>query len=952
MKISAFIFAQLVIISYIFPQSYKQDVFTELSINSEVTKVRLNDNESYSLLLNVNGSFQTIELDAAGNKTSNKIFNEFDYKLLSSEFASQNSYLILFTNPSATDNNYSIALIDSNFETKWIKEFSLDNSFTTYPFIMSTSEGDIFTIQYNSADKKIKFIKHNSSGEVKWQKEFENNIGFTVNYSVTELPGNFLLLNTRKNIIKINYEGDVQWIFDNSNNIYCTSYNAEGEIFCGTNDKIIKLNSNGEKLDEFFLPSTMPPLTIKIFNDNSILVFQRNFMFVLNSSGELKIEKIINFSIKSIDTKGNRFIAGGSTNSSASIIICDINNIPSKFLTLLSPVDGRSYPIEYRNGFPIEWISDNIDSIKVDFSSDGGLSWKELNGNTPNYSKNIFYVHEIPIINSNNCLIKISDFYAPDISDQNGKPFSLRPYKYYESISANECFMWIGNNGMSEHDPFDDDSGFYWPGGSNESTSTSFAAGVVWGGKINGNINFNGTTYRYGLIPGAILENGDRDDPTKVEYSLFKLKKNWENLPEGYEKDLMRHNYNNWPAQHGAPYHDVDGDGKFNRDIDKPEIIGDETLFYVANDLDSLRTNFTYGCNPIGIEFQQTVFAYNTPELKDAVFKKVKIINKGLNHIEDMYLGYWVDDDLGNANDDFVGCDSSLSLAFTWNGDNFDEDNYGEAPPAIGRIILQGPTVYSKYDTAIVDGKTIPERKNLQMTSFFPLLKFGLWQDSNLGVYSGAIQFYNNLQGLAWNGEPIIDPVTNDTTKYSLSGDPVNRTGWYEGAGWPNGISPYDRRHLMSSGSFSMAPGDTQVVVYAIFMARGTDHVSSVAELKKTAIRLHEFWGNEIPTKVKRVDNQIPENYSLSQNYPNPFNPTTTIEYTIPHSESGSKNTEFVSLIVYDILGREVGTLVNEKQKPGKYWVEWDASKHSTGIYFYRISIGNYVRSKKMLLLK
>ena len=94
----------------------------------------------------------------------------------------------------------------------------------------------------------------------------------------------------------------------------------------------------------------------------------------------------------------------------------------------------------------------------------------------------------------------------------------------------------------------------------------------------------------------------------------------------------------------------------------------------------------------------------------------------------------------------------------------------------------------------------------------------------------------------------------------------------------------------------------------------------------------------------------IPENsniksFSLAQNYPNPFNPTTIIKYSIP-------TTSFVKLKVYDVIGREVATLVNEEKAVGNYNVEFNGSDLSSGIYFYRIQAGDYSSVKKMILIK
>lgn len=110
-----------------------------------------------------------------------------------------------------------------------------------------------------------------------------------------------------------------------------------------------------------------------------------------------------------------------------------------------------------------------------------------------------------------------------------------------------------------------------------------------------------------------------------------------------------------------------------------------------------------------------------------------------------------------------------------------------------------------------------------------------------------------------------------------------------------------------------------------------------------------------IVTSVKNELNinekTIPSEFRLEQNYPNPFNPSTKIEYIIA-SDPDKSGKQSVSLKVYDILGREVTTLINEFQKPGIYNVSFDGSNLSSGIYYYRLVTGSYSETKKMLLLK
>lgn len=117
----------------------------------------------------------------------------------------------------------------------------------------------------------------------------------------------------------------------------------------------------------------------------------------------------------------------------------------------------------------------------------------------------------------------------------------------------------------------------------------------------------------------------------------------------------------------------------------------------------------------------------------------------------------------------------------------------------------------------------------------------------------------------------------------------------------------------------------------------------------------HSRWAEMIiipddPTSVKGYFEIIPEEYSLEQNYPNPFNPSTTIKYQIPKQVRDDITN--VSLKIYDILGREVATLVNEKQKPGFYEVLFNPNDLASGIYFYKLQAGEFIQTKKMLMIK
>jgi len=126
--------------------------------------------------------------------------------------------------------------------------------------------------------------------------------------------------------------------------------------------------------------------------------------------------------------------------------------------------------------------------------------------------------------------------------------------------------------------------------------------------------------------------------------------------------------------------------------------------------------------------------------------------------------------------------------------------------------------------------------------------------------------------------------------------------------------------------------------------------------------------GSQFQYRLKQIDTDgqftytdivevevVPERFELYQNYPNPFNPSTTIKYQIPVSRQTTAETGMtgqIKLVIYDLLGQKVTTLVNEPQGPGNYEVIWDAIQVSSGMYIYRLVAGEFVGTKKMILLR
>ena len=99
------------------------------------------------------------------------------------------------------------------------------------------------------------------------------------------------------------------------------------------------------------------------------------------------------------------------------------------------------------------------------------------------------------------------------------------------------------------------------------------------------------------------------------------------------------------------------------------------------------------------------------------------------------------------------------------------------------------------------------------------------------------------------------------------------------------------------------------------------------------------------PIGILQTNTEVPGSFALSQNFPNPFNPTTKIKFQIPKSG-------LIKLIIYDALGREVQTLVNEQLSPGTYQADFDGTNLSSGIYYYKLESADYTETKKMVLIK
>jgi hypothetical protein len=366
-------------------------------------------------------------------------------------------------------------------------------------------------------------------------------------------------------------------------------------------------------------------------------------------------------------------------------------------------------------------------------------------------------------------------------------------------------------------------------------------------------------------------EHGSENDVSQSEMDAVKAQ---------YELDWL-----NWPVAKGAPYIDRNGNGvydappAFNTDPnvgtvftvdsliaqgrDEPGVAGgdpnspaDQVIWTVYNDLSATESVKFEGSLPIGLEVQKTLWGYKRSDaLGNLYFVRYKFINKGgvdidnaagdqlgSFYVDSMYFCQWSDPDLGSFSDDLIGCDTVLSMGYVYNANGIDATYraFNLPPPSAGYDFLAGPTVPSVGDSAVFDLKRVYGKKNQGMTSFAYFSAGSPYSDpaGGAGAYdNGSGQWWKMLRGYAPLGSFSTDDIPYDFTgftesKFPISGDPVAGTGWIDGQGTPSSFVTGDRRLLVTTGPFSMAPGDTQEVYVGVVVGIGADRLSSISVMK------------------------------------------------------------------------------------------------------------------------
>ena len=445
--------------------------------------------------------------------------------------------------------------------------------------------------------------------------------------------------------------------------------------------------------------------------------------------------------------------------------------------------------------------------------------------------------------------------YKGDGKDKGKKPALQKTVEnpFQSLLNINNATMWVTEEGFHDWVVASGWNGAF-PNGT--TVGAIYAEGIVWGGLVNDGsspvVRVNGNTYGTGCAPitrvyrvrpdyltgdltsdAASFNNIGIGDVTDADINTLK---------EQYAKD-----WNEWPANEGAPFKDVNSNGTYESDVDIPGIPGaSQSLFIKYND-DLSASN--YGSPPIGLEVTETYWAYAASgPLANVIYKKVDLVYKGTptsassSKIDSMYIVQWADADVGNSTDDFAGCDTTLNLGYAYSSGSSDATyaGLGLAPPAVGYDFLQGVSKFTgnPEDSAIFNLKWRKGYKYINprpMSSSVYFAAGGTWSDPSFN-YNGTLEFYNLMRGVrpiprypsaSTFPEEVLD-VSPFGGKYLLTGDPVTGLGKIDGSV----DGPGDRRIMVTNGPITMNLGDTAQVVLALVYGLGRNNLSSISVMK------------------------------------------------------------------------------------------------------------------------
>ncbi|KAA9327359.1 T9SS type A sorting domain-containing protein [Adhaeribacter soli] len=500
----------------------------------------------------------------------------------------------------------------------------------------------------------------------------------------------------------------------------------------------------------------------------------------------------------------------------------------------------------------------------------------------------------------------------------------------------------VGSSVTSNFNP-----GFEVPRGSGKH---SFISGALWigGHDAQNYLYLSAQTYRQsnqvGFWPGPVGTNHDPAHSTAYD-KIWKVKKvqiqyhiqNF-NTP-GYSPptDIAtwpgNGNTANGEAAQLAPFVDVNNDGIYSPGQgDYPDIKGDQALYQILNDKGNVKAPYTY---PLGYEVHVMHYGFddatNRP-IFNTLFSQYRIVNRGQVSLQDFYAGIWADFDLGNWDDDYVGCDTTTNRFFVYNGDNNDEDKTYTNAQGI-------------QTTAFGYGLNPP----VQSVQFLDqtLSKFIYYNNSNNptnGNPSSGVEYYNYLRAIWRDGKPVTYGYdgTNQARPYTshmFPGTPGS-TGWTESNPVPGSATstpntPGDRRGLGSIGPFILNPGQELKFTVAYTFSKDPNATNNIPVAAQDAVAVQNFFNNNLLASSKPI--QVKETLKL---YPNPASDLLQIQLPNQFANKAAK------VVITDNLGRNV---LAAKVRQGESTVHLNIASLSKGIYQVSVTSENHTATGRLV---
>lgn len=397
---------------------------------------------------------------------------------------------------------------------------------------------------------------------------------------------------------------------------------------------------------------------------------------------------------------------------------------------------------------------------------------------------------------------------------------NCNPATAITTVSINNMRSYLGTGGDIYYDTFNTAPGVEVP--KNGGVYSIFAGAMWLGGlDIDGNLKIAANTYRTNAQGQAVNDfwpgplNNDSGETDASVCSAYD--RHWTVTKSEIDNFVVTGTSSTaiieWPGKGNpfcpvslpygevmAPFKDVNGDGVYNfQDGDYPDVPGDESVWFVIND--NGNTHTATGGAALGFQLNILHYALNNATLAETHFTDYTIINKSTETINKTYLGTWLDPDLGDFLDDYVGCDTTLNLGICYNSDDNDVGGYGTDPPFVALKIING--ILGEDNTKIGMSSFVYYNNDFSAT----------------GNPETAEEYYGYMTGLWKDGTPITyggtgyDVNSTDETAFMFPDDPSDSNGWSEcNAGNLAG----DRRFILATGPFTMEVGARRSITNAI----------------------------------------------------------------------------------------------------------------------------------------